>query len=185
MKMRRLRSIFIKIKFMIKKSIIYLFVFLFFIYFLSNNFLFNKEKCFNSVYCVEKNFNILENSKLTFPNSHVIVANYGDVIHFKSDFFYLDNNWIINFILNKKKWEWKIRNELRVWVNWRDEWWDISNKKLHYFLSEVKLEKISNLDEYTFLQIHSEKNPLLRILVKKREKLKRKSYLGCDKNKYK
>jgi hypothetical protein len=34
----------------------------------------------------------------------------------------------------------------------------------------VKLQKLNDVDEYTFLQIHSENKPLLRIVVKNDKK---------------
>jgi len=129
-------------------------------------FSFGYRDFYNKKNQIKKDFNVLNTCKLTYPDSKTIVANYWKLKNYKSDFFYVDN-WNIVFVLDKKELDWKIRNELRQWINWKNLWWDISDNKIHYLLADVKLSKIRDLDEYTFLQIHSEVNPLLRIIVKK------------------
>ncbi len=121
----------------------------------------------NIPYNSNKFKNVLEKSKLTYPNSQTKIVNYDEFNNYKSNYFYLDKNNNLNFILEKKEWNSKIRNELRQGINWKDNWWKINNKKIYHLKAKVKLQKLTKALEYTFLQIHSEINPLLRIVVKK------------------
>jgi len=123
-------------------------------------------------YNFSKFYSILDVSKLTYPDSHTKVVNYWNFTNYKSDFFYANKNWNLYFILDKKSWDWKIRNELRQWINWKDEGWRIDENKVYHLNAKVKLQKLEKALEYTFLQIHSEVHPLLRVVVEKEKNWK-------------
>ena len=123
---------------------------------------------------IEKFKPTLSQCKLTYPDSHTKVVDKWQFAGYKSDFFYADKDDNLVFVLSKKSWDWKLRNELRQQQNHRDLWWDI-HKNIHILNADVKLYPIpsnSSLREYTFLQIHSEHHPLLRVAVVKDKKWK-------------
>jgi hypothetical protein len=73
-------------------------------------------------------------------------------------------------VLEKKKKDKKIRNELRQGLNGKDDGFRIDTSKIYHLYAKVKLQPIEKLNEYTFLQIHSEEHPLLRMVVEKERK---------------
>jgi hypothetical protein len=110
----------------------------------------------------------LDYSKLTYPIPSDRVVDYGKFAGFKSDRFYADKNGILYFVLEKGDKNEKIRNELR----WspkppKDTGFDLHQKDIYHMIASVKLMPLNKAKEYTFLQIHSEDHPLLRMVVEK------------------
>jgi len=122
---------------------------------------------YQAPYSLWKFNSILNVSKLTYPKPDKKVVNYGKFQGFASDWFYADEDGNLVFVLEKTEKDSKIRNELREGVNWKDLGWDIQKNTIHHLHAKVKLQPISDLKEYTFLQIHSEEHPLLRMVVEK------------------
>ena len=145
---------------------------------LSKYLLFNVSNQNNKEKLPPYNFNkfkkFLDNSKLTYPTSHDKVVDYGKFDNFKSDWFYADKDWNLHFVLEKKWSNKKIRNELRRSPNPpKNDGFDVNDDKIWHLYAKVKLQSIKRLKEYTFLQIHSEKHSLLRVVVEKFKKWKR------------
>ena len=128
----------------------------------------NAEKKY-APYSFEKFHNILDVSKLTYPDWHTLVRKDWDYEWYKSDFFYATKDWNMVFVLEKHEWKYQPRVELRQRINWKDTGWDLSENVIHILKEKVKLQRLSwtNGMEYTFSQIHSEEHPLLRMAVVK------------------
>ena len=125
-------------------------------------------------YSLKKFQNVLDQCKLTYPNSHKVIVTSWQFKDFKTNYFYGDKSTKdLIFILNKKIWtNWKIRLELKQQQHWENSWWWVHNNMIHSLFVKVKLQKLIKADEYTFIQIHSEINPLLRLVVKKNKEWK-------------
>ena len=138
----------------------------------SNNIKYNKEDNNEEKdvsYSFKKFHNILDVAKLTYPDGNTLIRRDWDYKWYKSDFFYATKEGNMVFYVKKAKDEYKKRCELRQRVNWKDTGWNISENKIHELKAKVKLQKLSwtNWEEYTFMQIHSEEHPLLRMAVRK------------------
>jgi len=120
-------------------------------------------------YSFTKFHNILDVSKLTYPDGHTLIRKQGDYEWYKSDFFYATKEWQMVFAIKKHEWKYKERVELRQRINGEDGWWNLSKNTIHILKEKVKLQKLSDTNglEYTFSQIHSEGHPLLRMAVDK------------------
>ena len=126
-----------------------------------------------SPYNFSKFRKFLDYSKLTYPTSKDKVVNYWKFKWFVSEYFYATQNGDLVFVLKKEKNNSKkIRNELRWSLTKRDDGFNLASNDIYHLKAEIKLMPILNMDEYTFLQIHSEKHPILRVVVKKQKNWK-------------
>ena len=117
-------------------------------------------------YSYKKFQHVLNQCKLTYPNGSKKMVDKWQFAWYKSGVFYADTQGNMIFDLKKTK-DMKMRVELRQQQNHKDSWWVVNDNKIHTLIATVKLQKLNKALEYTFLQIHSEVHPLLRMAVEK------------------
>jgi len=129
---------------------------------ITNN-LFQSEGNIKIPYSLIKYQNVLNNAKLQAPLSSYnpeYSVKYGKFATYYNKFFYLTNNKYMTFYMCDKH----HRSELRFKNEWQVE--TNTSKILNV---KVKILPSNNVDEFTFLQIHTDSNkeeldkPLLRI----------------------
>ncbi len=114
--------------------------------------------------------NVLNNSRLQWPESHAVVT-YGQFEDFTAEYFYLSKDGYMTFETRRGQYDDVTRVELRQGP---DEW-KTSARKMQRMLGELRLFYPETIKEYTWMQIHDTKTtepyinkPLLRLLWRKK-----------------
>jgi hypothetical protein len=113
-------------------------------------------------YDVPKFRQILDHSKLHFPENHLIV-DYGGFAGYVASNFYADSDGILTFYGDKNDSHHVYRSELRQGP---DEWF-VGDGYLHKMHGEVKCYPSNEIKTYTWMQIHASHPfswPLLRLV---------------------
>ncbi len=114
-------------------------------------------------YDFEKHQNLLNHSKLQYPDGETVIK-AGEFAGYKSSFFYSDTNGSIYFCVDKPLSAKKTRSELRAMQEW-----STAEATPHNWYANLKLFiPDDSVNSYTWMQIHGNNGtynyPILRLL---------------------